>query len=149
MQVAPPLVRLPRRRRARWGIALVAKLVAILLASVGAAWALAASTGVLPSPWERSTTVVPPASGGGTSSPSPAGTPGSTTTEPSTPPSGSSGTLAGLEGQCRAFFAHDEDPSTLKGKGFEKLVQAAGGIDQVPAFCRNLLGIQPTPSVTG
>jgi hypothetical protein len=123
--------------------------------------AVAAAIGVLPNP------LVDPGPGVGTSAPVP---PLSTQPDPHSPSNGAGGTSPGRSGQpaspghgssgapasspdpslvglCNAYRAHVEhspdegEPGQwLNGPAFQPLVAAAGGVDQVPAFCDSLLG---------
>jgi hypothetical protein len=148
----------PARRRPRWTWALLAKLIAVLLAATGAGWALAATTGVAPSPfWDppappATTPGIPPSNRGPTSnnpqsSPS-TGTPsaeasGASAGAPS--PSASTDVPADIKGHCQAFIARDEDLSRLSAHSRDRLIEVAGGEENVPAYCYQVLGL-PAPS---
>ncbi len=160
-----------RPHRSRWAWALVAKVAALVLATAGAGWALAATTGVVPAPWQdqpvapisTSTPAKPPVTAPPSSrttgtptsppTPTPPSTPGppSTVPTPDTPPSAD----ASLRGLCQAFVAQGSDPDNLNTPAFARLVEAAGGVDQVPAFCTVLLESHPiatespAPTVSG
>jgi hypothetical protein len=145
-----------RHRRSPWGWALVAKAAGVLLATVGAGWALAASTGVLPAPWEDSPPATPISTSAPVVHPSSTGTasPAAATVDPSTgaaqstaPPATTPAST--LQGLCQAFVAQGEDPDLLDNPGFARLVTEAGGADNVPAFCHDLLSsATPTPTAT-
>jgi hypothetical protein len=138
----------PRRRR-RAGLAVV--VVAAALATGGAA---AAATGHLPDPVRQAARSVLTVTGGGPATPTPPG-PGtadaggagpaaapSTGTPGRGPGSGAAGPVAhpDLEGLCQAYLAGKggEQGGKLDATAFQTLSAAAGGDDQVPAFCRRL-----------
>lgn len=162
----PPLPVVHRRRpRYRWGWALVVKVAAIVLATATASWALAATTGVVPAPWQPSPVKPPPASAtgpGGSHRPTPtapasatadpAGTPGATpmgSIPPAADPS--------LHARCRSFVNQGGSLDLLDNPSLSRLAVAAGGKQNVPAYCEALLaqdpsgtaGLTVTPSPTG
>jgi hypothetical protein len=159
--VVPPLPRpvAPRRHRSRWGWALVVKVAALVLATASAGWALAATTGVLPAPWDDTPVSPAPVTTAVTHSTPRVGT----TAAPSQTPSGGSPSSPGLgatptaggstdpaiHGLCQAFVSQGEDPDLLDSPGFARLVEVAGGADQVPDYCHALLSsATPSPSAS-
>jgi hypothetical protein len=136
------------------------KAAAVVLSVAVAGVALAAGTGVLPNPLGPAD--APPGLNSATPA-TPPGPPWSSNADrrSSTPPGSSSdsGTSAGtsappgasaspdhasLVGLCRAYQAHgDRDPGAALGSAaFAGLVAAAGGVDQVPALCAELLAAE-------
>jgi hypothetical protein len=138
------------------------KAAAVALAVAVAGVALAAGTGVLPNPlnpvdappnsatpatppdtpWsttaDRRSSTPPGSSPGASVSPS-AGTAPGTSASPGAPAD-----HASLVGLCRAYQARgDRDPGAAMGSAaFAALVAAAGGADQVPTFCADLLAAE-------
>jgi hypothetical protein len=144
----------------------VAKLVAVILAATGAGWALAASTGVVPMPFQESPPSAPGPGesqpGGGPATSVDSGQPWASPSDGASPsaeqsgepmesaeatPSGEPGTPSAqlnVRGLCNAYMAQGEDPQKLThANGFGKLVTAAGSIENVSPFCRYVLGLEP------
>jgi len=150
----------PHRRRARWGWALLVKVAAVVLATVTASWALAATTGVLPAPWqdppERPPTASHPGQGN-SHGPTRTTDTASSTVDPSAAPGEPTGSTSptaaqNLRGRCQSFVNQGKDPDLLDSPNFARLVAAAGGKENVPSFCEALLAqppsVTPTPSPT-
>lgn len=152
----------------RWAALLGAKTaVAFAVAVVATGAALAAGTGVLPNPFRnvdsppttpasvtspaaetsdpvRTQPVVPPTPGSQPSGP-PASVPPSAAPPISLPPSAGSppsAVPASMTGLCRAYQAQEDryPGSAANSPAFSALVAAAGGADQVPAYCAAVLG---------
>jgi hypothetical protein len=83
-------------------------------------------------------TASPTPSTGSTPTPSAVGSPG-----------GQASMDAAIHGLCQAFVAQGEDPKLLNSPSFVRLVDVAGGVDQVPAFCESLLAATTPASPTG
>jgi len=158
----------------RWAALLGAKTAAALaVAVVATGAALAAGTGVLPNPFRKLDTppTVPASvtSPVGETTPDPVRTPPVVPSQPSGPPASVPPSVAPLislpptgapanggappptvpasmTGLCRAYQAHeDRQPgSAANSPAFASLVVAAGGADQVPAYCAAVLGEQLT-----
>jgi hypothetical protein len=141
----------PRRRstaKPMWARLASVKVAAIAVALATTGVALAAGTGVLPTPFKAD----PPTAAPDRTSSRPGGNPGDTgptttgalggpgaiTTGPA-PSTTLDPTLVGL---CRAYRAQAKsDPEKVLDKPtFERLVAAAGGRDKVEAYCDQLLG---------
>jgi hypothetical protein len=151
--------RTPRRlvpRRRQWGTPFWVKAAALALALTSAGVALAAGTGVLPSPGfggRPAVSIGPPPS-----RVPPTQSPSTTATAVPTPPGNGSGSEHGpgsaqpdrdtLVKLCRAYESHGErnpNANANLGTGFADLVAAAGGLDRVATFCAELLA-SPSPS---
>jgi hypothetical protein len=124
---------------------------ALVIAALGASGvALAASAGALPTPWSGPPATPPATSRSHTP---PAAPPVTPTGRPSDAgkPSGT-GTPAGatpdpsLAGLCQAYTAQvGENPGkALESPAFAALITAAGGRDEVPAYCDALAEDHPT-----
>jgi hypothetical protein len=141
--------------RARWARLASVKAAAVALALTTAGVALAAGTGVLPTPF------IP---GSSTASPSAAGGPGDlgpdrdrrtsssahptdgTTAPPTSTPTATADPE--LVRQCRTYqdqAAKKGSDRALKGREFRKLIEAAGGRDKVDGYCLGLVGPPTTP----
>jgi hypothetical protein len=157
--MSSPAPRPARARRApAWANVLGIKAAVIAFTILAAGVALAAGTGVLPTPFA-------PASAPASTSPldnsaAPASSradgtsfPGASSatvvaSERASSSPGSSGAAvdhASLVGLCHAYRARgDRDPGAAIGDaGFAALVAAAGGADKVEEFCTGLLGASP------
>ncbi|NES31568.1 hypothetical protein GCE86_03750 [Micromonospora terminaliae] len=147
-----PVAVLPPRPRFRAGL-LGAKLaLGALLATATGGVALAAVTGNLPGPLNGG--------GGATLTPSPgAGTDGSATptagrNRPGTPSAGPAGlpsSPSGLAGLCTAYRGkkNADRGHALESPPFAALVAAAGGREQVAAYCDALLDGKGKPTGSG
>lgn len=87
-------------------------------------------------------------------SPAPAATPdlmSSPTRSPSPTRTGRPGPAAALAGHCTAYLANGGQPGkALSSAAFRELIEAAGGLDRVAAYCRGLVASQkPKPSRPG
>jgi hypothetical protein len=137
------------------------KAAAVALAVAVAGVALAAGTGVLPNPLNpvdappnSATPATPPDTPWSTtadrrSSTPPGSSPGASVSPSATAPGtsaspGAPADHASLVGLCRAYEARgDRDPGAAMGSAaFAALVAAAGGADQVPTFCADLLAAE-------
>ncbi|SCL24417.1 hypothetical protein GA0074692_1762 [Micromonospora pallida] len=103
-----------------------------------------------PDPWSPG--------GGDPSAPGTVPTPSTTTgaTPATTPPRSAGPRTPGEEAQqglCRAYLAKPtgQRGKALESTAFQRLVEAAGGAEQVDAYCEDLVGTEPTgrPSSTG
>ncbi len=133
-------VRFGRKIAGLLGVKLVAAVVA---ATAVGGLALAASTGVLPTPLHPR-----PAEPHASAPPNPHASAGATTTSrPSPDPSGSaSPNIAALCAAYTATVASQRDKA-LATPGFAALVRAAGGPEKVPAYCATTER-SPAPRVT-
>jgi hypothetical protein len=148
-----------RSRRRRAGLAVV--VVAGALATGG----VAAATGHLPAPVrEAARSVLGPGGGTPAGSPSPAslaapgtaaaGPGGSASTVAAGPRTGRAATgpaaRPALDGLCRAFLSGKGggQGEKLDATAFEALAAAAGGPDEVPAFCEELLATDANVKTT-
>jgi hypothetical protein len=142
----------PARARRRWRRTAGTAWIAVAAATATAGVAVAASTqsrdGAAPP--RRSAVPAPEQRG------TPAGTgPGTGAPHPTSPPPGAAGpastaatpptAFSQATGLCRAYLAKDgmERGKSLQTPAFRALVTAAGGVDKVDAFCRQVV---PTPS---
>jgi hypothetical protein len=141
-----------QHRRPAWRRLVGVKAAAIAFALASAGVAVAAGTGVLPTPLTDDATPAPfraTTPGGPWSSRT--GTDPSTSgvEEPNLTPSAGADHTA-LVGLCRAYQAHgDRDPgSSMDSTSFNRLVTAAGGVDRVAEYCVALLAAEPTATAT-
>lgn len=143
-RVQPPRTR--DARSPRFGRMAAAKVAAGVALVVAGGTAFAAETGYLPDPAQRrahdlfSSLGVPAPSTGPTvtSRPPSAGPSAATGTAPATDPSASAATVA----LCRAWVAAQRGPHTqeIPADDLRALAAAAGGRDEIRAFCARLLG---------
>jgi hypothetical protein len=132
----------PRRSSARtpWARLVSVKVAVVAVALTTAGVALAASTGVLPAPWEvEPSTAAPSLVSSHTDRPG-----GGRTTTRSTPPPSPAPSLVGL---CRAYRAGvaSNPGKALDNPAFGALIAAAGGRDRVERYCDDLLDEAPGP----
>lgn len=150
------------RRLPVWANVLGVKAAVVGFTVLAAGVAVAAGTGVLPTPFAPGP--VPPASSPSSATAGPAPSDVDRTSHPASSPSdgpqspgprpspGASGVAvdhASLVGLCHAFRARgDREPGEAMGSAaFAALVQAAGGADRVEAFCAELLPTNaPSPT---
>jgi hypothetical protein len=155
----PPVTATPRtaprpRRRRRAGLAVVVVAGALVTGGVAGA-----ATGHLPGPVREAARTILGTTGDRTSAPTqpvppPApeayptgaggtGPPGSQPATSSFPGPGASAVAPAptpnLEGLCRAYAAGAGQGEAMEATAFQALVRAAGGEDQVPAWCEDLL----------
>ncbi|RAS70065.1 hypothetical protein C8D87_101365 [Lentzea atacamensis] len=133
----------PQRRRPRMLKIALANLVTVKIAAVAAAAAggiaLAAAAGTLPGQQREE-----PAPAADTDV---VATTSVTTTEkskaPDKKPDNSASPSPSLHGLCQAYTARAEHGKAHENPALSALITAAGGPDQVPAFCADLLGDKP------
>lgn len=133
-------------RRLRAGLVGAKLALAALLATATGGVALAAVTGHLPGPLGGGADTTASPSAGADGRPTPTGDPSHPTTPAGAPtdPPGSSSALAGL---CTAYRAEGDDRRrVLEKPRFADLVAAAGGREQVAAYCDHLLDGKGKPN---
>lgn len=140
-----------RRQRSRpaWARLLTAKVagVAAVVVTAGGV-AVAAGTGVLPSPLgggPATTSNAPGSNSPAGTTAVPGGAPGLTTGPGAQPPATPDPALPGL---CHAYLAQlaDNPGKARSGPAFAALAEAAGGADHVTTFCEDLAAAQPGPA---
>jgi len=136
-QTAP--VPAPRRRivAVRWTRWVTVKAGAFALALAAGGVAVAAGTGVLPSPL-RNDGVTPGRTPQSTAFVSASGTGQDSSVGPA---AGGASPSAYLRGLCTAFLAHDGNAAdkATENPAYAKLIVAAGGVGNVTQYCQSLL----------
>lgn len=132
-------------------VGIKAAAIAFALASAGVA--VAAGTGVLPTPLTGDQAPAPagPATAPGSPWSNRSSTePGASGSAETTPTPSASVDHAALVGLCKAFQAHGErEPgSSMDSTSFARLASAAGGVDRVAGFCAALLAAEATATST-
>jgi hypothetical protein len=160
--MAPPRRHVTAARRRLWPQVIGVKAAGLALAVALTGVALAAGIGVLPNPLDAPP--VPTSAAPSTPPGSPLSSnadwrsPSSSRSSPPSPSAGAGSAgasaspgaaadRASLVGLCRAYQARgDRDPgAAMGGAAFAGLVAAAGGPDQVAAFCADLLAAENPP----
>ncbi len=119
---------------------------ALVVAALGASGvALAAGTGALPTPWSDTPADPPATSRANVPSTPPSATPAGRPSDAGKPAGAPSPSMTGL---CNAYTAEvAKDPGkALDSPAFEALITAAGGADEVPAYCADLTKAPGKPS---
>ncbi|WP_020521506.1 hypothetical protein [Catelliglobosispora koreensis] len=123
----------PMQRPHRLRRMLVLKVSAVVALVTAGGLAFASGTGIIPSPFRP--TPVPTVS-----SPVPSVHPSAGSVTPSAAPSASDEAAEMVKGLCHAYLAKSSEDraKALESPAFERLVAAAGGANQVDAYCAAL-----------
>lgn len=122
---------------------------AIIVAALGASGvALAAGTGALPTPWSDTPATPPATSRAANPDAPPSATPTGRPSDAGKPADAGATPDPSVTGLCAAYTAQvGENPGkALESPAFEALVTAAGGKDNVPAYCDTLTRSTGKPS---